>query len=157
MPDYLVKIPQIKWGAAFANTLNLGYPLDNPVSYRARREGSEVDQGPSGVRDSWNLGEDYFLEGDARWIPGSNGTTPEGNSITGWDGATGWDAFLAWARDQNTVRWIPDKGVPGTYVTVYLVEPLDGAPASEDDGTRRIHLRIVNSAAAAIEGYTYTP
>ena len=156
MADYTQKIPKITWGTSFANTLYPGYPLDNPVAYPQQREGSEVDESPSGIRDAWNLGDEELLEADARWIPGTAGTTPEGNTITGWDGATGWQAFLKWAREMNPFRLYPDKDV-ASYHTCYLIEPASGAPGREEDGTRRLHLVIKDTGGNAFDGYAYSP
>lgn len=154
MADNLNKTPKITWGASFANTLNIGHPLDNPVAYPDTREGSEVVVTPAGGRDAWTTGTDEFLEADFRWIPGVDTTDP---LATGWDGATGWAAFLDWVRDMNAFRFYPDKD-GGTYYTCYLVEPLKGPPGSESDGTRRLHMKIVdNGTQGAFTGYTYDP
>jgi len=150
----LADIPKITWGTSFANTLNFGFPLDNPVAWNDPREGSEVLVMESGARDAWTLGTDEFLAGDVRWIPGQNTTDPV---ATGWDGSTGFKAFLAWARDMNKLRFYPDKN-SGTYHTCYLVEPLKGEPPAEPDGTRRIRLVIVDDGTqGAFTGYTYDP
>ncbi len=156
MADYLDDIPKITWGASFANTLYPGYSVDNPDPYNDRREGSEIDVAPSGARDSWSLGTDEFLAFDARWIPGDNGTTPEGNTITGWDGATGWAAFIEWARDMNAFRFYPDKDV-GSYHTCLLVKPISGSPGRESDGTKRIRIVMVDTGGNAFTGYVYSP
>ena len=63
---------------------------------------------------------------------------------TGWDGVNGVRAFLEWARAKNTFRWYPNKD-EATYITSYLVEPLDGAHTLEPDGTRSIRIKIRNS------------
>lgn len=138
-------IPRITWGAAFVNTLEVGYPLDSALSYADPRPEQEVSRVASGTEDAWVIGDDYILEGDARWIPAANGTTPAGDTITGWDGSTGWRAFLAWARQANQFRFIPSKAVPGTYILSSLVEPMMGPPTLEDaDLTKRMRLKIRN-------------
>lgn len=140
MPDYRLKVPKILWGAALANTLTLPYPLDNVIAGPEPRAGSESDQAPSGVEDAWTVGTDYILEGDARWIPQAT-----------WDGATGFAAFLTWARDKKVIRFYPDKDA-GTYIDCYLVEPMTGQGEQENDGTRRIRLRLRN-VTTAFDGY----
>lgn len=141
-------IPKITWGTSFANTLNIGYPLDDWNATSTFREGSEFVQSLSGVEDAWIVGTDFILKGTVRWIYTANSTNP---TQTGWDGLTGWRAFLEWARQKNAFRFFPDKDV-NTYITSYLVEPLDGAHSVEPDGTRSINLVIRNSTTA-YDGY----
>lgn len=146
-------IPKITWEASFANTLNIGYPLDNAVSYSRPMEGSEWNKSPAGVEDAWIVATEQLLEGDCRWIPSATTTTPGGDAITGWDGATGWNAFLAWVRDKNKFRFYPDKG-SGTYHTCYIEEPMSGAPGSEREGERRVRIIIVDDGVTgAFTGY----
>lgn len=140
-------IPKITWGTSYANTLNFGYPLDSATSYSEHREGSVWDMFVSGVEDAWLWGIDYFLEGDFRWIPASSTSDPV---ATGWDGSTGVRAFLEWARQKNSFRFFPDKN-SGTYLDCYLMEPMQGPPSLEDDGSRRLHLKI--RSATAFDGY----
>jgi hypothetical protein len=140
MTDFRLKVPKILWGAAFANTLTLPYPLDGMIAGPEPRAGSETAQAPSGVEDAWTIGTDYVLEADARWIPQSL-----------WDGATGFAAFLTWARDKNVLRFYPDKDA-GTYIDSYLVEPMSGQGEPESDGTRKVRFRIRNSTTA-YDGY----
>jgi len=148
------KIPAFTWGAAFANTLNIGYPLDNPLAYDKPRDGSEQRRAGATV-DAWITGTDEILEGDIRYIPGSNTTNP---TATGYDGATGFKAFLEWMRDGNAGRFIPDKDTPGTYHTVYLLEPFSNSPQPEGDGTYRVRIVILdNGSTGAFTGYALTP
>ena len=149
----LEKTPKITWGASFANTLNIGYPLDNPVAFNDPRDGTEILVMESGVRDAWETGDDEYLAGDIRWIPGADTIDPV---ATGWDGATGFKAFLKWARQMNQFRFYPDKDV-GTYHTCYLVSPLRGEPPAEEDGTRRIRLIMVDVNGTEFTGYTWDP
>ena len=149
MPDYRNKLAKITWGAAFANTLRLGYPLDNARTGDEPRAGSVVDQAPSGVEDAWEVGIDYLLTFDARYIPLADTVSPV---ATGWDGAAGFRAFLAWARGKQLFRFYPDNAA-GTYFTSYLVEPMKGSGELEGDGTRKIAMTIRNSAAVAFDGY----
>lgn len=148
MPDYRGVLPKITWGASFANTLSIGYALDNLSTWSEPREGSAWEQAPSGVEDAWLVGEDFLLEADVRWIPREDTVSP---AATGWDGATGVRAFLTWARDKNELRFYPDAS-GGSYHTCYLVEPMTGAPAVEIDGTRTVRLRLRQSTAA-FDGY----
>ena len=150
------KVPKITWGASFANTLNIGWPLDNPSAHSEPGPGSEQARVGATV-DAWITGTHEVLEGDIRWIPGSNGTTPGGLPVTGWDGGTGVKAFLEWARNGNAFRFYPDKDA-GTYHTCYLLGPVDGGPGAEQDGTRRIRIRILDDGTqGAFTGYTYSP
>lgn len=141
----LYRIPGITWGTSFANTLVIGYPLDNAIATSKNREGSEYIQSPSGDEDAWLVGADYMLDGDIRWIPTTDSTNP---TQTGWDtSVTGFLLFLAWARAKNQFRWIPDITVPGTYIASYLVNT-DVMPTLEADGTRAIHISMRNPTTA---------
>jgi len=149
----LDKVPKITWKSGFAKTLDIGYLVDNPVSYGRPRDGSEVDVGSGGQRDSWILGTDYFLEVDIRWIPGTDTTNP---TASGWDATDGWEDFLAWVREQNIFRWYPDKDQSG-YNNCKLVEPFQQKPDREEDGTARIRLVMVDTDGNEFTGYKYTP
>jgi len=145
-------LPKITWGASFANTLNIGYPLDNAVAYPVPCQGYAVVEAPSGARDSWVPGTRQRLAGDVRWIPAANVAAP---LATGWDTAsTGFAAFLTWARAQNPFRFFPDVG-SGTYFTCYLIEPMEGEPPQEQDATRRLRLVIqtTETESAVFTGY----
>lgn len=142
-------IPKITWGASFANTLNIGYPPDGAISFSVPREGSEWAQATTGARDAWVLGNDQRFRGTFRWIPTTATTDPV---ATGWDGSTGWRAFLEWAREMNPLRYYPDKDV-ASYHTCYLVEPLQGEPDLEQDGTRKLVLVLEDTTQTAWDGY----
>lgn len=148
MTDFRAKRPKILWGTSFANTLSFGYPLDSVVAGDEPRAGSSFDQAPSGVEDAWIVGTDYVLAAEARYIPQADTASPV---ATGWDGATGVRAFLAWARDKNVVRFYPDKD-GGTFIDSYLVEPMTGQGALEEDGTKRVAFKLRN-ASTAYDGY----
>jgi hypothetical protein len=148
MPNYRTKVPKILWGAAFANTLAIGYWLDNTAAGDEPRPGSEVVQAPSGIEEAWTIGTDFLLTGEVRYIPPTDTATPV---ATGWDGATGFRAFLAWARDKNVIRFYPDA-TAGTSIDCYLVEPMTGQAAPEADGTRRVVLKLRNTTTA-FDGY----
>lgn len=111
--------PKITWGTSFANTLTIQYQLDNYRAYSKPRDGYKTRQTLSGVEDALWFGTDYMLEGEIRYVP----TTNTG-AATGWDGVTGWMAFLEWAQLKNAFRWFPDNA-SGTYITSYLVDPLE--------------------------------
>lgn len=142
-------LPKILWGAAFANTLNIGYPLDNAIAGDTPRPGSETIQAPSGSEDAWTVGWDYVLQGDIRWIPQSNTSSP---LATGWDGATGFRAFLQFARDKNLIRFYPDATL-GTFIDSYFVAPMQDPPPSESDGTRRLGGFRIRNFTTAYDGY----
>ncbi|HKB54588.1 MAG TPA: hypothetical protein VKD22_11355, partial [Ramlibacter sp.] len=128
----------------------IGYPLDNPVAYATPRAGSEWAR-TGNTEDAWLLGTDYWLEGEARWIPTTDTTVPV--SATGWDGTSGWQAFLAWCWDGNAPHWYPDATAT-TYMSVHVVEPRGQAPSIEQsDGTRRAHLKLRSADGSAFTGY----
>lgn len=144
-------IPKIEWGSG-PNTLHFGYPLDNARSWSEPGKGREYAQAPSGTRDAWIPRHEPRLVGVVRWIPTSDGTTPAGDSITGWDGSTGWRAFLEHAREMNTFDFFPDKDTASS-ISSYLVEPLEGNPDIEDDGTRTFRLVIASATGTQYTGY----
>lgn len=146
------EIPKITWGAAFANTWELGYPMDQVTAWEEPRKDSEFAMAPSGEEDSWIIATDYLLAGLARWIPISNGTTPDGTTITGWDGATGVAAALSWLQAKNTGRFYPLR-TSGTYKTFIIREPMEGKPGQEIDGKRQLSLILRATDAAAFTGY----
>lgn len=141
MADYRLKVAKITWGAAFANTLNLGYPFDSFKSGSEPREGSEQVQAPSGVEEAWTVGVDHILDVVARWIPQTDTASPV---ATGWDGATGFRAFLQWARDKNLCRVYRDATDGASSIDCYLADPMTGYPDPEADGTRTIGLKFRN-------------
>lgn len=139
-----MKTPAIYWGTA---TASFAYPVDNWATYSQPREGTAFVQTLSGVEDSWYVGDDYYFEGDFRWIPSE--TT---GSATGWNGATGVRAMLEYGRRKQTIRFVPNSAVPSTYYDSYLVEPLAGGHVLEPDGTRTIRI-VLRNASAPVEGY----
>lgn len=153
-------IPQILWGTNFENVLQFGYPIDSPVTGRKPRDGSEWGQSASGVEDAWITGYDYELSADFRWIPDDQQTDPVASP---WGGPVGVQAFLDWARQKNTFRYVPDMTVPDFYVDgCYLAEPLDSHGSLESDATRNLHLLIRNPSvdfALALRGvmFEYAP
>lgn len=149
MTSFLRTVPAILWGASFANVLHVGYFLDNVKSGDQPRDGSEWVQSPSGVEEAWITGTDFYIEFDVRWIPQVDTASPV---ATGWDGTTGVREFLKWARQKNAFRFVMDATSLGTYILSYLVDPTTGYPDPEDDGTRKIRLRIRN-ASTAYDGY----
>lgn len=143
-------VSAIGWGTGHANLWELGYPLDNVTAWSEPREGSDFAKVSSGEEDSWITGWDYYLEGDARWIEAAATTDPVAN---GWDAATGADAALQWLRAKNVGRFYPDKDDLGTYHEVYLVEPMRGRPDQEEDGTRRLTIRLRDVNGNPFTGY----
>jgi hypothetical protein len=148
MPNFRSTLPKFTWGAAFVNTLSVGYLLDNVKAGDEPRAGSAFDQTPSGVEDAWITGFDYTLEAELRWIPQTDTASP---LATGWDGATGVRAFLQWARQKNQLRFFPDA-TSGTFITCYLADPAQGYGDVEADGTRRLPFRLRNGSTA-FDGY----
>ena len=135
----LGEIPAITWGASFANTWSIAYPIDRVNTGSKPREGSERAVSPSGVEDAWTVGTEETIEGEIIAIPIAN-LTPDnnGNNATGWDGATGVKAALEWFLDAGIGRFIPDKGTMGTYVPFYIVKPdMAVAPREANDPNRR--------------------
>lgn len=149
MPNYRFKRPVITWGPGFANSLYLGYPLDNIIAGDEPRAGSSFDQAPSGVEDAWTVGTDYVLSADVRYIPQETTAVPAAN---GWDGATGFREFLRWARDKNQFRFYADQDNPVAAILSYLVDPMTGQGDIEEDGTHRVRIKIRNSTTP-YDGY----
>jgi hypothetical protein len=142
MPSNKFKTAKFTWGAAFANTLNIGYPLDNVSAGDEPRAGSMFEQAPSGVEDSWITGRDYKLTFDVRWIPQVDVASPV---ATGWDtGTVGFAEFLYWVRQKNQCRFFPDAA-SGTYILSYLSDPMQGTPPPETDGSRKMTMTLRNS------------
>ncbi len=148
----LLRTPKITWGAAFGNALEVEV-LDNAVAYPEPRDGSETDDAPSGTRNTWITGTSQILEGDLPYIPTNTGDNVNCPIQTGWDGAAGVAAFLTWARAGNAFRWIPDRTIPGTYQTCYLLEPMNGPPTLDTDGARRLHIKIRTTDDSPFTGY----
>jgi hypothetical protein len=148
MSCYRSKAPKITWGAGFANTLNIGYPLDNWTISSKGFEESTFLQIESGEEDAWIINTEYYLEGDIRFIPIEDSVNP---TQTGWDGATGCNSFLISARAKNIFRFFPDKD-EATYIESYLVEPISTSPSVESDGTRTIRI-IIRNTTTPYNGY----
>lgn len=149
MPNHRITYPKILWGASLANTLNIGYWLDNVASWPEPRAGSEQVQAASGVEEAWTVATDFYLQADLAWVPQTDVASP---LATGWDGATGVHAWLTWAQDKNVFRFFPDATDGSTHFDCYLVDPMQGAPSPEPDGSRRLTIKIRQSAAA-FDGY----
>jgi hypothetical protein len=137
--------PKIEYGTNYSKTLTFEYPVDNWSAYSNPREGSDWVYTLGGIEDSWIVGTDYFLEAQMRWIPTVSG------SFSGWEGDPGVDDFLQWARAKNPFKWYSDASVTGSVIS-YLVEPLEGGPTLEPDGTKSITLLIRNTGSAYL-GY----
>lgn len=135
--------PQILWGTNYENVLELGI-VDNRVTSRLPRGGSEQIEGVSGIIDSWITGWNYTLTFDTRWIPSASLTNPY--IVSGWSGPTGFQAFLDWARQGNTFRYVPDRTQATFYVdNCYLAVPWDQEASLEDDGTFKVSMTLVQS------------
>lgn len=146
MPVFRGKIPKIVWGVGMANTLSIGYPLDEAITYSEPRDGSSFVQGASGIEDSWIQGFDRILEGTIRWIPPDATASP---LATGWnDASIGFEEWLDDARKKNIFQFHFDLLQPGLYLNMYLVEPMNGGVEMEDDFTRRVKLKMRNSATS---------
>lgn len=121
MTSYRGIRPRLDWGTAYANSVEFGYPFDDPRSNSADREGSEAVQLVSGIEDASQAGQDFTLAALARWVPGESEYTTRGVYATGWDGATGMDAARHWLRGKRLGRLYPDgrnlapnPGIAGT-------------------------------------------
>lgn len=107
--SYRLTPPMIRWGSVHQYAAYFGFPVDNVTSWSDPRQGSEFDQAPSGVEDSWLVGFDQVLAGELRWIPGSD--TLFYPRCTGWDynaNTPGIRQFLEWAKQKNQFTWIGD-------------------------------------------------
>lgn len=125
------------------NTLLIPW-ADTPTSWSDPREGSDWAKAPSGEEDAWITGTDYKCALTARWTPATTQTFPAAS--TGWDGATGFRAFLEYARQKNDFAF--HKDAAGAGITSRLLEPMDGEPPLESDGTRSIRLVVWNPTSA---------
>jgi len=150
-------VARLLWGPTFENQLILGDPLFDLVTDREARQGSEWIQGTSGIEDAWIIGRDYILTGQARFLPDASGT------VSPISGGTGWQAFLDWARDKNTFRFVPDQTLPQFYLDgCYLVEPLTGFGSLGSDLRRIVPFKFRNpnfDFHLALRGlmFEYTP
>jgi len=127
---------RILWGPGLENVLEFER-IDAPASSRRLRAGSEQERsGAPGVEDAWTVGYDEELTGDLRWL---------GNDV--WSGPSGAQAFLDWAREKKTFRYVPDAIFPDFWVDgCYLGAPTDEgvAGALEPDDRRRLPVVIRN-------------
>jgi hypothetical protein len=132
---------QILWGTSYLNVLRLGRPVYDVVTGRDPREGSEWAETTAGVRDSWIVGRDYTMDFSLRWIPDGG----DGSTYAPWSGPLGVQAFLDWARDSNTFRFVPDDTYPTAYVDgCYLADPFNGSGGLDALIRRTMQLRIIN-------------
>ncbi len=132
-------LPQLLFGPTLDTVLDLPYPLDNLVTY-AEPRGSETAQYPSGTEDSWYQGTDYYLEGDARWLP-------LGDLNVGYvlpQPFSAWENFLAWGRQRQPqrIRYVPDRTFPTNYMDGWLIEPFNTSLGTERDGFYSPHLKL---------------
>ncbi|MFO0447871.1 MAG: hypothetical protein ACK52I_04125 [Pseudomonadota bacterium] len=135
------RLGRITWGAAFANTFDPAYPLDEARAYSVDRDGSATITTLTGVADAWIVGVDHLLSGRLRWL-----TTAQ------YDGTTGVRAMLEWLRAQNVGRWYPDRvSAPSTFIPVYLVASSE--PEAEADFTRAIAITFRSSDGSPFTGY----
>lgn len=132
--------------------------LDAAAHWSENRAGSLVVESRSGVEDAWLTGTNYFVQGEFRWIPSTDTGTPYNR--TGWDGArehrmvnVGVDSMLRWGRDKQLLTWCPDRAATKTNQTVYLWGPIEGAPQSERDDTKRITLVLKSATGIPFTGY----
>ena len=109
MADWLSRTPRIVWGDALDRVVDLGQPLDNVHAYDLPGEGSEQARTPAGAVDAWLRPRMYFLEADARWIPGDR-SRATGQPASGWyNDNAGWRDFIAWAQDAKLFYLHPDN------------------------------------------------
>jgi hypothetical protein len=142
------KTPRITWGAGFANGLVFDRALDLARPYPVDVEGSEGATGADGSAAGWSYRERFVLAGTVRRIP-----RVDTAGVTGWEGATGWDAFLAWARDANAFRFIPDAGALGVFWLCRLVSPREGPHGEEINRMKTLDLVIRKVDNTPFEGY----
>lgn len=146
MGIYSTTKPKITWGTSFSNTLTFEYQMDNVVSYAASDENSQFALLQNGSEYSWIPSTMYILEGDVRWIRDT-----DFSFVNGWRTTAGWLEFLEYSRAKNAFRFYPDRD-GATYITSYLVEPINATHGLEIDGTRRIRL-VIRNGNTPYEGY----
>jgi len=144
----------LHWGTESANELVMAVPLQDVVTDRVARAGSEWVQGASGTEDAWITGWDYTLTVRQRYIPDRLSSS---TSDTFFAGSRSWQEFLDWARDKQSFRFIPDRDYPDFYIPdCYLVEPLRGGGVPSSSGQDRdIEITIRNATydfALALRG-----
>lgn len=150
-------VSALSWGSSFQNRVILASSLLDMVTDRPPRDGSEWVQAPSGVEDAWITGTDYTLQCRAAFIPDG------GASPTPVSGTVAWQAFLDWARQKNTFRFLPDVTNPAFYVDgCYLVDPVKGFGVLGPDIKRQLTFTIRNPTVdfhLALRGLVleYTP
>jgi hypothetical protein len=131
-------ISRIMWGTGLENALVMEFPLYDIVTDREWREGSEIIQVGS-IDEAWWTGSDYTLVCEVRWIRDG------GDTYAPVSGALGWQAFLDWARNTNTFRFVPDETVPDFYIDgCSLVEPRKGFGGLTADIKRKTAFKIRN-------------
>jgi hypothetical protein len=108
MADWIERTPRIVWGDDLDKVLDFGQPFDNPHAYDLPGEGSEQARTPAGAVSAWLRPRMYFLEGEARNVPGFR-SSASGQPATGWFDADGFAAFLRWAQDGNAFYLYPDN------------------------------------------------
>jgi hypothetical protein len=121
-------LPLILWGAGYAKTLTLGWPLLGVSTYSEEADGSDTVRGKVQAMDGWQTGLHRFLKATVLAIPGTNESQSYG-ARSGWDSTDGWADFLAYARQCRPIRWVPDADDPDTYLACLLVEPWRDPPA----------------------------
>ena len=135
------------------NAVLLSY-LDGATSWPEPRKGSAWAEAPSGTEDAWIVGTNWHLAGTVRHVPDSPTDTPE--TVSGWYGANestgvncGVAALLSAGRDKQALTWVKDRATCSTYVSGYLVEPMQGKPDLEPNWRRTFPLELRSSSVFA--------
>ena len=125
---------------------------DQKMTWEEPRDGSAWAQGGSGVEDAWIQGTDYRYQATFD-VPYLHRDAPA--SVSGWGlpleraGCnSGVNALLRAGRNKETLTYYADRTNTATAfgVASYLVGPMNGAPAVQPNGDRRITLELRNAS-----------
>lgn len=141
-----------------------GRPLEDPEAWPVDAPGSQSTEISSGIRDRWKTrNKDQVFAASARLIPSAECVDANGlGDASGWDGEAespgvncGISALLAAGSDDDTIRFVPDRTVPGTFVDSYMIEPTTEKPETERwvrDSFGLIALRQLRFTLRSVDG-----
>jgi hypothetical protein len=127
-------------------------PLDDAIAAPRTRQPSELVVLPSGVRDSWNFGQDYVLNGVLRRVP-PDASTSTGEESSGYYGAgadlvgVGLQSMLIAGARPSVLRYCRDRANATDFVDGYLEAPIgEVTAANEPDATIRQPITLVSTS-----------
>jgi hypothetical protein len=127
-------------------------PLDDAIAAPRTRLPSELVVLPSGVRDGWNFGQDYVLNGVLRRVP-PDASTALGEESSGYYGngadlvGVGLQSLLIAGARPSVLRYCRDRANASAFVDAYLEAPIgDVTAANEPDATIRQPITLVSTS-----------